>query len=105
MSKVERCPAFETVGIPLEVLEAQQVQWDVLIDAYLTQAARVGTRYAASVFLDRAGLIADGTTVATPEVKAVEERQGFVLLQSVCGNDYYVIANWLASSEHLHACS
>ena len=105
MSTVERRPAFEAVAIPAEVLEAQQVQWDVRIDAYLTQAARVGTRYAASVFLDRAGLIADGTTVATPEVKTVEEKQGFVLLQSLCGNDHYVIANWLTDSERLHACS
>lgn len=105
MSTVERRPAFEAVAIPSEVLEAQQIEWNVLVDAYLTQAARVGTRYAASVFLDRAGLIADGTTVATPEVKLVQERQGFVLLQSLCGNDYYVIANWLTNSEHLHACS
>ena len=105
MSRVERCPAFEALAIPSEVLEAQRIQWDVLIDAYLTQAARVGVRYAASVFLDRAGLIADGTTVATPEVKTVEEKQGFVLLQSVCGNDHYVIANWLTDSERLHACS
>lgn len=104
MSTVQKRPALEPVAIPSEVLEAQQVQWDVLIDAYLTQAARIGARYAATVFMDRAGLIADGTTVATPEVKTVEARQGFVLLQSSCGNDHYVIANWLADSERLHAC-
>lgn len=104
MSTVERRHAFDAVVIPSEVLEAQQVRWDVLIDAYLTQAAPVGTRYAASVFLDRAGLIADGTTVATPEVRTLEEKQGFVLLQSLCGNDHYVIANWLANSEHQHVC-
>jgi hypothetical protein len=90
------------VAIPSEVLEAQQIQWNVLVDAYLTQAARVGARYAASVFLDRAGLIADGTTVATPEVKTVGEKQGFILLQSLCGNDHYVIAHWIADSERLH---
>lgn len=103
MSEVQRCRTIGAVAIPSEVLEAQQVQWDVLIDAYLTQAARVGTRYAASVFLDRAGLIADGTTIATPEVRTVGERQGFVLLQSSCGNDHYVIANWLVDNERLHA--
>lgn len=99
MSEVQRCPAIDAVAIPSEVLAAQRIQWNVLIDAYLTQAARVGARYAASVFLDRAGLIEDGTTVATPEVRTVEEKQGFVLVRSLCGNDHYVIANWLADHE------
>ncbi|WP_029240775.1 hypothetical protein [Pseudomonas syringae] len=104
MSEVHSRHAIDAVAVPPEVLEAQRIRWDVLIDAYLMQAARVGTRYAASVFLDRAGLIVDGTTVATPEVKTVEEKQGFVLLQSLCGTDHYVIANWLVDSEHLHVC-
>jgi hypothetical protein len=96
VSEVQRGAAINAVAIPSEVLIAQRIEWDVLVDAYLTQAAKVGARYAASVFMDRAGLIPDGTTVATPEVRTVGRKQGFVLLQSLCGNDHYVIANWLS---------
>lgn len=105
MSDVQRCAAVDAVSIPPDVLIARQIQWDVLVDAYLTQAAKVGDRYAATVYLDRAGAIADGTTIATPQVKTVGEKEGFILLRSVCGNDHYVIANWLASHEHLNVCS
>lgn len=105
MSEVQRCAAVDAVPIPPDVLIAQQIQWNVLVDAYLTQAAKVGDRYAASVFLDRAGVIANGTTIATPQVTTVGEKEGFILLRSVCGNDHYVIANWLASHEHLNASS
>lgn len=105
MSEVQRCTAVDAVPIPPDVLIARQIQWDVLVDAYLTQAAKVGDRYAASVFLDQAGVIADGTTIATPQVTTVDEKEGFILLRSVCGKDHYVIANWLACNEHLNACS
>lgn len=96
LSELQRGAATHAVVIPSVVLIAQRIQWDVLVDAYLTQAAKVGDRYAASVFLDRAGVIADGTTIATPQVRTVGEKQGFVLLRSLCGNDHYVVANWLA---------
>lgn len=104
MSQVQRGSVVNAVAIPSDVLTAQRIQWGVFVDAYLTQAARVGARYAASVFLDRAGLIPNGTTIATPEVETVGEKQGFVLLRSLCGSDHYVIANWLVDHQHLHVC-
>jgi len=105
VTEVKRGAAIDAVTIPQEVLNAQQIRWDVLVDAYLTQAARVGARYAARVFLDRAGLIADGTTIATPEVTTVGKKEGFVLLRSLCGSDHYVIADWLAGQEHHNVCT
>lgn len=91
-------------AIPSEVLDAQRIQWGVFVDAYLTNVARIGDRYAASAFLSRSGLVLDGETVATPEVRTINERQGFTLLQSLCGRDHYVIVNWLRTAEaSIHA--
>jgi aminoglycoside/choline kinase family phosphotransferase len=84
----------DAARIPTEVLLAKEVQWEVLIDAYLTSAAKVGDRYAGVAYLDRSRVIVNGSTVATPLVRAVDERQGFVLLQTLCGRDHYVIATW-----------
>lgn len=78
--------------IPPAVLAASNEQWGVLIDAYLVDAVRVGNRFAAIAYFDLSGSIDDGATVATPPVRAVERRESFVLLQSLCGSDYYVIA-------------
>lgn len=99
MSKVQRSTAVYSAAIPPEVLAAQAISWGVVIDAFLTSAAKVGSRYSASAFLDRSGLITNGSTVATPEVKAVDKKLGFVLLQTLCGNDHYVVASWLSDRE------
>ncbi|HDS1817320.1 TPA: hypothetical protein QEM96_001962 [Pseudomonas putida] len=99
MSKVARCSVSETPPVPLKVLAAKRIKWGVIIDAYLTDVAKVGMRYSAMVFSDRSGFIQDGETVATPPAKAVDEQQGFVLLQSLCGRDYYVVVNWLEAGE------
>ena len=82
----------DAVSIPPVVLAASNEQWGVLIDAYLSDAVPVGNRFAATAYLDRSASIDDGSTVATPPVRAVERRGGFVLLQSLSGSDYYVIA-------------
>lgn len=99
MSKVARSSAGDVTPIPLQVLAAKRIKWGVLIDAYLTDAARVGARYSAKAFSDRAGLIEDGETVATPPAKAVDEQHGFVLLRSVSGRDHYVVVNWIEADE------
>ncbi|CRM69896.1 hypothetical protein [Pseudomonas sp. 25 E 4] len=94
-----RCSANDEPPIPLRVLAAKRIQWGVIIDAYLIDVARVGARYSATAFSDRSGLIQDGETVATPPAKTVNEQQGFVLLQSLCGRDHYVVVNWLEARE------
>ena len=69
--------------IPLKVLAAKRIKWGVIIDAYLTNAAKV----------------------ATPPAMAVAEQQGFVLLQSLCGRDHYVVVSWLEADEaSTHPC-
>lgn len=99
MSKVARSSAGVATPIPLQVVAAKRIKWGVVIDAYLTDVARVGARYSAMAFSDRAGLIGDGETVATPPAKAVAEQQGFVLLRSISGRDHYVVVNWLEADE------
>lgn len=61
---------------------------------YLTSAARVGDRYAGVAYLDRSGLIGNGSTVATPPAKAIDQKHEFVLLQTLSGRDHYVVATW-----------
>jgi|GEM_PF-1218222 len=84
---------FLKTDVPLEVIRAQREDWGVIIDAYLSQAGRVGQRYAATVFSDLSGVNANGMTVATPPLQLVEERAGFKLMRSVSGNDYFVITS------------
>lgn len=93
------CPVSDEPPIPPKVLAAKRIEWGVIIDAYLIDVARVGARYSAMAFSDRSGIIQDGETVATPPAKTVDEQQGFVLLKSLCGQDYYVVVNWLESGE------
>ncbi|WP_337153684.1 hypothetical protein [Pseudomonas protegens] len=100
MTKVARCSVSDVPPVPLKVFAAKRIQWGVMVDAYLTNAAKVGTRYSAMAFSDRSGLIQDGETVATPPAKVVDEQQGFVLLQSFCGGDHYVVVSWLEASAH-----
>lgn len=99
MPKVARSPAGDVTPIPLQVIAAKRIKWGVVIDAYLTDVARVGARYSAMAFSDRAGLIEDGETVATPPAKTVAEQHGFVLLQSLSGHDHYVVVNWLEADQ------
>lgn len=99
MPKVARGSVNDEPPIPLKVLAAKRIKWGVIIDAYLTNVAKVGTRYSAVAFADRSGLIGDGETVATPPVRTVAEQKGFVLLQSLCGRDHYVVVSWLEAGE------
>ncbi|MBL3874883.1 hypothetical protein EGV01_23485, partial [Pseudomonas syringae pv. theae] len=48
-------PPTEGAEIPAQVAIARLIDWGVSIDAFLVDAARVGTRFAASVYLDRSG--------------------------------------------------
>lgn len=79
-------------GLPCEVVRAQGVDWSVHVDAYLFSAARVGERYVALVYSDQSTKSEDGMTVATPPVWCVEERAGFKLVRTACG-DHYVISS------------
>lgn len=92
MSKFGEKVVQEAGSIPPVVVAASKEQWGVAIDAYLVDAVRVGNRFAATAYFDLSGCIDDGSTVATPPVRAVERRESFVLLQTLCGSDYYVIA-------------
>lgn len=89
--------ANDEVEIPPEVEFARAIDWGVPIDAYLTNAARVGTRFAASVYLDRSGMSADGMTVITPSVREVARIEGLEMLQSISGNDHYVIVTRMSA--------
>lgn len=84
--------ASEAVPIPKEILLASQVPWGVFVDAYLTEAVKVGDRYAGLAYLDQSGLIPDSSTVATPPVKTLQRKHDFVLVQALSGLDHYVIA-------------
>lgn len=85
----------DDVEIPAQVAVARLIDWGVPIDAFLVDAARVGSRFAARVYLDRSGASADGMTVATPPVSEVAKNQGFEMVRSVCGSDHYVIVSRL----------
>jgi hypothetical protein len=90
--------------IPQEVVLASSFEWEVLVDAFLVNAAKVGNRYTGSVFSDRSGQAADGMTVITPPVLRVAQRDGMTLVRTLCGGDYYVIASAfsLTNTEVLH---
>lgn len=81
--------------VPREVIQAQGIDWGVMVDAYLVDAARVGRSYAALVYNDQSSLNSDGMTVATPPLVLVESRAGFKLMRSLNGTDHFVIASEL----------
>lgn len=85
------------IPLPNEVRRAQKVNWGVLVDAYLMQAAPVGNRFAAVAYADQSGRIADGTTVATAPVRSIAIRGGFQLLQTLDASDHYVLVTELKS--------
>lgn len=80
-------------NIPPAVIQALDEEWGVLIDAYLTDAAKVGTRFAATIFFDQAGVISNGETVVTPPLRSLSRRKNFWLMQSECGRDHYVVVS------------
>lgn len=80
-------------SLPSEVIQAMSHGWGVLVDAYLVNAARVGDRFAATVFCDRSGMVPDGVTVATQPVRHISVRGAFKLLQTLDGADHYVLVN------------
>lgn len=80
---------------PSEVIQAQAIEWDVPVDAYLANAARAGQRYAALVYADQSGVNLDGMTIATPPLEFVKARAGFKLMRTASGRDHYVIASEL----------
>ncbi|MGQ3822393.1 hypothetical protein [Pseudomonas alliivorans] len=84
--------------VPTEVVQARNLDWGVIVDAYLVGAARVGDRFAARVFHDLSGVNENAMTVVTPPLQEVERRYGFKLMRSVSGVDYFVIASELSSS-------
>jgi len=78
-------------AVPALVLVASNIDWGVIVDAYLFGAARIGDRYAAEAFLDRSGVVSDGMTVATLPVTVLMHKNGFILVRSQCLRDHYVI--------------
>ena len=84
--------------VPTEVVQARNLDWGVIVDAYLVGAARVGDRFAASVFYDLSGVNENAMTVVTPPLQEVERRCGLKLMRSVTGDDYFVIASELGAS-------
>ncbi|WP_256585926.1 MULTISPECIES: hypothetical protein [Pseudomonas] len=85
--------------LPSEVIQAQGIDWGVVVDAYLIKAARAGQSYAALVYSDQSGVCSDGMTVATPPLCLVESRAGFKLMRSFDGQDHFVIASELSESQ------
>lgn len=85
--------------LPSEVIQAQGIDWGVVVDAYLINAARAGQSYAALVYNDQSGVCSDGMTVATPPLCLVESRAGFKLMRSLNGQDHFVIASELSDSQ------
>lgn len=83
----------EIQTLPTSVLQAKSQDWGVIVDAYLVNAARVGDRFAATLFCDLAGVIENGETVVTPPVRQLQRRGDFRLMQSACGGDHYIIVS------------
>lgn len=92
MSSVSAC---ELIELPPLVGQAAGIDWGVTVDAYLMEAARVGDRVTARVYCDLSGVISDGMTVATPELRIVRQKGDYTLVQSVTGRDHYVIVSEL----------
>ena len=83
--------------VPFEVQASRCIDWGVLIDAFLVNAAPVGERFVATVYSDRSGVLLDGMTVVTPPLRSVTMNQGFEMLRSVSGADHYVVVTRLST--------
>lgn len=79
--------------VPECVLQASRIDWGLLVDAFLFNAAPFEDRFVATVFYDYSGAIRNGETVITPPLRNLETRQGFVLARSTSGRDHYVIVS------------
>lgn len=77
---------------------AQAIDWGVMVDGYLVNAAPVGRVFTASLYSDQSLKIADGETIVTPPVTMVGEQQGFALLRSFSGFDHYVVVNQITGN-------
>jgi len=84
---------FIRQDLPPEVVQARSLEWGVIVDAYLFDAARIGQRYAATVFCDLSGVSENGVTVATPPLVLLKAVAGYKLMRSVSGADHFVIAS------------
>lgn len=91
--------ACELIELPTQIVRASCIEWGVTIDAYLSDAARVGNRFTARVYRDLSGINSDGMTIVTPEVQPVSERSGYTLVRSLSGRDHYVIVSQLSEVE------
>lgn len=90
-SALPRSETMKKESMPCEVVQAMSRDWGVLVDAYLFNAARVGDRFAATVFCDRSGMVPDGGTVATNPVRLIAVRGVFKLFQTLDRADHYVL--------------
>lgn len=90
-SALSRSETMNKENLPTEVIQAMSHDWGVLVDAYLVNAARVGDRFAATVFCDQSGMVPDGVTVATHPVRQIAVRGAFKLFQTLDGADHYVL--------------
>lgn len=88
---LSRSETMNKESLPGEVVQAMSHDWGVLVDAYLFNAARVGDRFAATVFCDQSGMVSDGMTVATQPVHQIATRGAFKLLQTLDRVDHYVL--------------
>lgn len=88
---LSRSETMKKESLPGEVVQAMSHDWGVLVDAYLVNAARVGNRFAATVFCDRSDRVPDGVTVATNPVRQIAARGAFKLFQTLDGADHYVL--------------
>ncbi|WP_205858438.1 hypothetical protein [Pseudomonas viridiflava] len=90
-SALSQSETMKKESMPCEVIQAMSHDWGVPVDAYLFNAARVGDRFAATVFCDRSGVVPDGVTVATNPVSLIAVRGAFKLFQTLNGADHYVL--------------
>jgi len=95
----KRVSACELIELPTRVVRASCIDWGVTVDAYLSDAARVGNRFTARVYRDLSGINSDGMTIVTPEVQPVSQRSGYTLVRSLSGRDHYVIVSQLLEVE------
>lgn len=87
------------VELPQAVVDAKAIDWGVLVDAFLVNAAFVAGRYAASAFGDLSGAIANGSTIATPPVRTISACGPYRLIQTLNGCDHYVVVSHFSNGE------
>lgn len=92
--------ATEELGVPAEVRQAMLRDWGVYVDAYLTDGARVGNRYAATAYFAEPGPIPNGTTVATHPLRHLATQGAFKLLQTLNQADHYVLVSEQTLGSH-----